>query len=447
MKNIFLRLFAVIVFPAILAVSSCKSGEEEQAIPVLKARTAAPGNESSIIRKSYDAASAALKSNPGDLQQYINLASVFIAEGRATGNNSYYDDAALKMIHEVEKSNTPNKDIVLQAHTLKATVLLNLHQFQMAYDEAKKGLALNPHYSGIYGSLIDASVELGKYDEAVTYCDKMLSIRPDLRSYSRASYLRQIHGQWRGAIEAMKMAVEAGVPGDEATEWARTTLGDLYLTYGNPDSASITFRSSLVYRPGYPYALAGMGRVEKVRRNYDAAIRYTEDAIKGMSQGAFVEQLATLYELKGNKTKAEEINGRLLSLMQEGQEVTKDGSRVPHNAKRELATAYLNAGNDSKALEFAKADLAMRPANIDANELAAWICYLRGNYAQARVYADKMLLTKCNNPALLYKAGLIYVKAGEIAKGDSLASHARVINPYVDALGSLPQPVIAAISK
>ena len=53
----------------------------------------------------------------------------------------------------------------------------------------------------------------------------MVDIRPDIRSYSRVSYLREIYGDYPGAIEAMKMAVDAGVAGDEATEWARIQLG------------------------------------------------------------------------------------------------------------------------------------------------------------------------------------------------------------------------------
>lgn len=52
-----------------------------------------------------------------------------------------------------------------------------------------------------------------------------MSIRPDLRSYSRISYLREIYGDLDGAIEAMKLAVTAGYPGYEQTAWARLTLG------------------------------------------------------------------------------------------------------------------------------------------------------------------------------------------------------------------------------
>lgn len=93
--------------------------------------------------------------------------------------------------------------------------------------------------------LVDANVELGNYARSVEMADKMVSIRPDIRSYSRISYLREIHGQVPGAIEAMKLAVSAGYPGMEQTEWARLTLGRLYQRYGMPDSAMYQFQMAL----------------------------------------------------------------------------------------------------------------------------------------------------------------------------------------------------------
>jgi hypothetical protein len=45
----------------------------------------------------------------------------------------------------------------------------------------------------------------------------MMAIRPDLRSYSRVSYLREIFGDIPGAREAMLMAIQAGYPGQEET--------------------------------------------------------------------------------------------------------------------------------------------------------------------------------------------------------------------------------------
>jgi tetratricopeptide (TPR) repeat protein len=304
---------------------------------------------------------------------------------------------------------------------------------------------MNNYNAAIFGALVDANVELGDYTEAVKDCDKMISIRPDLRSYSRASYLRQIHGQNAGAIEAMKMAVDAGVPGDESTEWARTKLADLYLETGNVDSASILYRTSIVYRPDYPFAVIGMARVEKSKKNYDGAIVYTKSAIKILSEAAFVSLLADLYELKGDAAHATETRNDVVNLLEEAQKDEPKDALVKHNVSRELATAYLNAGKLDKALQYAQTDLQMRPNNIDANELMAWIYYRKGDYANAKIHADKMMATKTKNANTLYKAGAIYANSGNVEAGQSMMREAIVVNPNLDPLIIIrSRPVLAS---
>ncbi len=432
MKKITLLMLTLLLSCSTLFFTSCS--ERKDGLPQLleRKKVMGPEDEKATITTSYNKAVEALKQNPDDLKQYVTLASVFISEGRITGNNSYYSNSAVKMLNKVTESNTANKDLVFQALSLKSAVLLNMHQFKDALDVAKQGVALNDYNAGIFGALVDANVELGNYDAAVKDCDRMMTIRPDLRSYSRASYLRQIYGQNQGAMEAMHMAVDAGMPGAESTEWARTKLGDLYLNTGNLDSASILYRSSLVYRPNYPYALMGMALVEKSRKNYDQAITYTRSAIAVLSEAAFVSTLADLYELKGDAAKAKDARNDVVALLEESQKDEPADALVKHNVSREMATAYLNAGNLDKALQYAKTDLAMRPENIDANELIAWVYYLKGDYANAKTHADKMMATKTQNAGSLYKAGVIYSSAGELAQGNDLLKNAMAINPFMD---------------
>lgn len=416
----------------LLAAVSCQTSPKN-GIPPLKTAKAglAPKEETDNIKLKYKEACDALQQKPDDWKQYLTLATVYIMEGRITGDGTYYGNAAIGMLNKVIDSKTDNTDLVFQALSLKSAVLLNMHQFLQAQETALKGIQLNNYNSGIYGALVDADVELGHYDSAVANCDKMLSLRPDLRSYSRASYLRQIHGDNRGAIDAMKMAVEAGLPGAEQTEWARVTLGDLYLNTGSTDTAALLYQMALEYRPNYPYAEMGLAKVSKTRKQYDDAITHTGKAITIMSDPAFISFLAELYELKGDNTKAANIRKDVIKGMQEGLDEEKD-ALVKHNANRELAQAYLNTNALDKALQYAKVDLQMRPDNIDANELMAWILFLKGDPEQARSYADKMLVKHTQNANTLYKAAAIYTAAGDAAKGAQLKQQALAVNPNTD---------------
>lgn len=407
---------------------------DELRVPALLDRKtqAGPSEELARIRQDYDAVIAALKKNPQDTKQYLTLATLFITECRITGNAGYYNTAAISMLDKVIQDSRQDQDMKFEAYGLKSAVLLNMHQFKDALTVAEAGRKINDFNSGIYGALVDANVELGNYAEAVKDCDKMLSIRPDLRSYSRASYLRQIHGDNAGAITAMKMAVEAGVPGLESTEWARVTLGDLYLNTGHADTAELIYQAALSYRPGYPFAAMGLARVERARKNYDAAILHTRNAIKILSEGTFVSFLGELYQLKGDQEQANATASDVVRLLEAGEKEQAENKTIRHNGNRELAIAYMNHKDLDKALAAALRDYNMRPGNIDANDLVAWIYYLKGNYANARKHADKLFVTHIKNAAILYKAGLIYTAAGQQELGTQYKKEALSISPYID---------------
>src|ERR1700733_1442978 len=174
------------------------------------------------LTKNYASAlQQSLNKNPADGKSCLALAAIFVQEARVTGNYVYYDKAAMKYVNNVLKMDSNNFD----ALTFKALIYLSQHHFADGLAIAEKAREINPYNAFIYGLVVDGNVEMGNYDSAVANSDKMVSIRPDLRSYSRISYLREIYGDYTGAIEDMKMALAAGAPGDEGTEWTRIQLG------------------------------------------------------------------------------------------------------------------------------------------------------------------------------------------------------------------------------
>lgn len=432
------KYLMLVLFAVVLTTACNNTGNKKaiSALPELMERkdTIGKSGEWQTIQELYTKYSTAVTQNPEDHMSRLKLAEVYINEARISGEQGYYYNAAIKMLNHVINAKPANKDVTYMALSYKATVLLSLHQFAAARKVADEALAINTFDAGIYGALVDASVELGQYDDAVKYCDKMMEIRPDLRSYSRVSYLRQIYGDNAGAIQAMRMAVTAGAPGVESTEWARVTLGDLYLNTGKPDSAQIEYGLANMYRPGYAPALMGLAKVERATMNYDAAMDTTKTAIRLLSESSYVAFLGDLYELKGDAGKAKEVREEVLQLLEEGEKDQPEEADAMHNANRELAMANMHCSKTDEALKYAQQDLAMRPDNIDANELVAWLYYVKGDYANAKLHADKMFKTNTKNAASLYKAGLIYAAAGDAAKGEQLKAEALAINKHLDQL-------------
>jgi len=257
---------------------------------------------------------------------------------------------------------------------------------------------------------------MGNYATAIEEADKMISIRPDIRSYSRASYLREIHGDYPGAIDAMKLAIDAGLPGDESTEWARVHLGHLYEITGDIRNAEMHYLIALQRRPGYAYAIAGLGRIALAARDYNRAIGYYLQADSVVNDYSFKEDIAEVYEQIGQKNKSDSIVKWLVATMSQDSKSGQQDDNIGHYADRELAYIYLKTGDNDKALEHALAEYNRRPANIDVNETVAWVHYIRKEYEMALPYITAAMKTKSKNPTLLCRAGLIYAKAGDKTK-------------------------------
>ena len=285
----------------------------------------------------------------------------------------------------------------------------------------------------MYGLLTDANVELGHYDEAIRMADKMNEVRPDLAAYARVSYLREIHGDVPGAIQAMDFAVKAGLNGLEQTEWTRVNLGHLYEVSGDTARAHGYYLMALTARPGYAYALAGLGRIAAARKDYATAIKYFQQARITVKDYAFTDELTDLYRLNGQPDKSKEMAEESIDMLANAAQEADDNELMGHYADRELAYAYLKTNELDKALEHAKIEHGRRPDNIDVNETVAWVYYKRGEYAEAQKYMQVARRTGSKNPVLLARAGLILSKLGKTAEGQALIEQSLKTAPYLNA--------------
>jgi tetratricopeptide (TPR) repeat protein len=385
--------------------------------------------EWTVVRNRANILSKAIKEDPSDKKSALALAALYVQEARVTGNYAYYDVAAMQQVDRVLEQEPDNFDALLY----KALIHLSQHHFAEGLAVAAKAEQINPYNAFVHGILIDGHVEMGQYDEAVQEAEKMISIRPDLTSYSRIAYLREIHGDLPGAIEAMKLAVDAGEPRADGTEWARIQLGHLYENMGDLKNAYLQYTTALDERPGYAPALAGLGRIATTEGRYPEAIQYYQQADSLLMDYTFKDELIDLYRLAGDMKKGDVLSNEMVQTMSAAAEAAKDDESVGHYADKELAYAYLKAGNMDKALEHALAEYNRRPKNIDVNETVAWVYYKRGNRAEALPYIEKALKTNSKNPVLLCRAGLIYSKTNKL-KGKELLQEGLKNNPSMPVL-------------
>jgi tetratricopeptide (TPR) repeat protein len=420
--------FIVAVGAVIFNYNQKEEEKKKQVFALLPRKgVAAKTEEWAEVQKQAQVLIAATEANPDDTKSALKLAALYIQEARETGNYMYYDMAAMKYVNNVLAKNPED----FNALVFKSLIYLSQHHFAEGLQVAQMAQKVNPNNAYVYGLLVDGYVEMGKYDSAVASSDKMVSMRPDLTSYSRVSYLREIFGNYRSSIEAMKMAAEAGGRADEHTEWTRVQLGALYEKTGDYKTADSLYNVSLALRPNYPYAIAGLGRVALATGDYNKAISYFEQADSLITDHSIKEELVDVYRLAGQTKKADELANKIIEELSEDAEAGDKDETIGHYADRELAYAYLKVNKPDKALEHAMLEYNRRPDNIDVNETVAWVYYNKGEYAKAIPYIKAALKTNSKNPLLLSRAGMIFYKAGEKQLAKSILQQASVTNSYI----------------
>lgn len=402
-------LLLAVLFTTAVMNSSCKSKGADNtnkvtavpvdlSIPALFERTGelAKAEEWQKTKEKVAELNQKIIGQTNDVKSRLQVAVIYMSEARITGEHPYYYPAILKILDGVLALDAKN----FEAHVYKASVKLSQHHFGEAKEIAEKAKAINPDNAYIYGVLVDANVELGNYEEAVKMSDKMQALKPSLESYSRASYLREIYGDYPGAIEAMKMAVQAGLPGSEPFCWSKKTLAQLYEKTGNWVGAEQQYEDILAIRPSYAFALEGLARVEKNKKNYPRALELLNQASAIMPEFSFQEEMADIYAMQGDTQKSKEKYGEVIAML-------KDDEASGHSVALEMCRIYTKAGLYEPAYEQAMKEYKQRPLNIDVNHALGWVSFKKNEKEKAREYIKLALQTGSKDPELLQRAALI----------------------------------------
>jgi tetratricopeptide (TPR) repeat protein len=358
----------------------------------------------------------------GDVRAYELLGAAYLQRARETGDPSYYGKA--QSVFDEALSRDPQDVEAL----LGAGALANArHQFREALELGERARSLNPTISRVYGVIADAQIELGMYDAALDTLRQMVELRPDLSSYSRISYARELHGDTVGAIEAMQRAIVAGGPATENTLWVRVQLGNLYFNRGDVPEAEQTYSQALAQAPDYVYALAGLARVRAAQSRFDDSIDLYTQAIARMPLPEFVIGLGETQEAAGRPADA----AKQYELVQAMQQLFA-ASGV--DTDLELALFDADHGRDPRAaLALARAAYERRPS-IKAADTLAWALLKAGQPVEARRYADEALRLGTRDALMLYHAGMIAMAQGDHAAARQRIEEALAINPHFSPL-------------
>ncbi|MBK6997241.1 MAG: tetratricopeptide repeat protein [Lewinellaceae bacterium] len=209
-------------------------------------------------------------------------------------------------------------------------------------------------------------------------------------------------------------------------------LAHLYEDSNALDKAEEQYQIALTERPDYPFALAGLGKIARYKKDYPKAIEYFEKAKTVMADASFFEELIDLYRLNGQNDKADECARITIdALLSDNIAAAKDKS-LGHYSDMELAQLYLKTNQLDKALQHAKSEQQRRPENIDACETLATVLFKMGKAAEAAPLIETALRTNSQKPERLVLAGQVKIALGQMAEGDVLVAKGMALKPYME---------------
>lgn len=376
------------------------AGEPDPSGPVTAAVTPVASGDSLEARVSR--LEEAVEADPEDAASWQALGLAYVKQAQETADPSFYD-LAERALGRAEKLAPEDPRTLLG----QGRLALARHDFGKARRLGQQARDLAPYDAAVLGVLVDANVELGRYERAADRLEEMLDLEPGLPALSRVSYLRELHGDLPGAVDAMQQAEAAGPDAGFEASLVTALLGDLRLKQGDVDAAERAYQRALARSSDQLAAEVGLARVEAIRGDLVAATTRLEELVDRNPRPDAAILLGSLQSLEGREEEAartDELVRTIVRLQQDaGQSVDL-----------ELAVFEADRGDPARAVELARAAYEARPDNVFAADALAWALFADGQPGKAAARMDEALRLDPAAPLLRYHAAEVYAAADQL---------------------------------
>jgi tetratricopeptide (TPR) repeat protein len=286
------------------------------------------------------------------------------------------------------------------------TLALARHDFASALVLARRAQrqAGGPGAVAPYPVLVDALIELGRYDEAERALQAMVDLKPNLAAYARVSYLRELHGDLDGAASAMRAAIAAGGTAPEHVASLQTLLGGLELARGRLGAARRATDAALTAVPGYVPALAERARLRASRGDLAGAVAAWRRVVARRPLPEYATALGEAELAAGRRAAAR----RDLALVAAQRQLPADGG-VNTDVEQTLFEA--DHGDARRAVALGRRAWAAAPSVRSADALG-WALTRAGRPREGLAWAHRALKLGSLDPLLRFRAGMSARAAG-----------------------------------
>ena len=398
--------------------------------------TAAPAPELPLPSAGTDQRIASLqdivRARPREARGYVLLAGAYAQKLRETGDAQLYGKAERLLATALELD--PSDP---EALTQRGSLALSRHDFRAALRDARAARRAAPDLDRPFGVLVDALIELGRYDQAGAALQEMVDRKPDVASYARVSYWRELHGDLAGARRAMVLAIGAGSGSPEGAAYLGAQLSHLDLVRGRTAQAERAARAALHGFPGHPAAEAALARAQAARGRLPAAITRLRRLVARLPLPEHVIALGELEIAAGRPAAGRRdlalIGAQRRLLASSGVDMDAElavfeadhGSprRGVAHGRREWAAAA-SARSARRAVLLGRRAWASAPSVRSADALG-WALTRAGRAEEGLRWARRALMLGSRDPSFLAHAGLAARATGDRAAARRLLTAAR----------------------
>lgn len=378
----------------------------------------------------------AVDRNPRDTGALQALGTAYVRRAVQSADPSFYDlaDRALARADDV----APDQQGTLLG---RGALALSRHEFGQALTFGTRVHSANPDQPDALLVMVDAQVELGRYDEAAASLQELLDRRPALPAYARISYLRELHGDVPGALEAMRSARVAGAGSQYDVATVTALIGDLEYNRGRVVAANDRYRDALRLQPDLLQARLGRARVLAAEGHRGRAIHELQSLVARYPLPAAVALLGDLQQLDGRTADAARSRElvRTIAKLQQASGAVTDLEMAVFEADHAA-----DPGDAAGAVPLARNAYAARPDNVYAADALAWALARSGDPASALPYAEQSLRLGTRDALLRYHGAVIFDALGDDARARAELTAAFDQNPWFSFLHRQEAAALAA---
>lgn len=342
---------------------------------------------------------ARARTKPRDVDSLVRLGKGYIDAAGDTGDIRFYERADRVLTRALARDRRN-----AAAWTESGVLRLIRHDFRGALVDGSRARELAPEAGKPLGVLVDANVETGRYDEAARVLQQMVDLKPNLDSYARVSYLRELRGDLDGAVEALDLAEAAAGAAGENVAYIRSLRATLDFNRGRHARARAAFQRVLDVIPDYGPAHYGLARMDAGAGRLDAARRRLLPLAERFPELYILVLLGEIEQAAGRPDAAR----RWFDAVRERRE---DFTAASANTDVESAVFEADHGDRQAAVAFARKAWRDAPSVTSADALG-WALTRSGDARRGLQWGRRALRLGSRDPLFLFHVGIAAADAG-----------------------------------